>query len=90
MRIGAHRRNAPDDEPRIIDSFLGALTSIPLDESSIEHAVELQVRLQAEGASIGAFDAMIAGTALRNDLTLVTHNVREFSRVRQLRIEDWQ
>ena len=33
---------------------------------------------------------MIAAIALANDLTPVTHNTREFSRVPNLKIEDWQ
>ena len=39
---------------------------------------------------IGHNDLFIAATALAHDLTLVTHNVREFGRVPRLRIEDWQ
>jgi len=37
---------------------------------------------------IGPYDLMIA--ALAHNLTLVTHNVREFSRVEGLQIEDWE
>lgn len=33
---------------------------------------------------------LIAATALTHDLTLVTHNVREFSRVVGLKVEDWE
>jgi tRNA(fMet)-specific endonuclease VapC len=33
---------------------------------------------------------MIACIALANDLTLVTHNTREFGRVNGLRLEDWE
>ena len=35
-------------------------------------------------------DLLIAAIALANDLTLVTHNTREFSRVAGLRLEDWE
>ena len=37
----------------------------------------------------GQLDALIAATALHNDATLVTHNPREFGRVKGLRVEDW-
>ncbi|MDJ0713809.1 MAG: hypothetical protein QNJ54_06275 [Prochloraceae cyanobacterium] len=36
------------------------------------------------------YDLQIAAIALTHDLTLVTHNVREFNRVQDLNIEDWQ
>ena len=39
---------------------------------------------------IGPNDLMIAAIALTNNLTLVTHNTDEFSRVKGLRIEDWE
>lgn len=34
-------------------------------------------------------DMMIAAHALALDATLVTHNTREFARVKGLRLEDW-
>ncbi len=39
---------------------------------------------------IGPYDALLAGHALALCATFVTHNVREFSRVPGLRVEDWQ
>jgi tRNA(fMet)-specific endonuclease VapC len=45
--------------------------------------------LEVVGTPIGAFDLLIAAHALSLDLTVVTHNVSEFSRVRGLKIEDW-
>ena len=45
--------------------------------------------LWAEALNIGAYDVLIAGQALRHQLTLVTANVREFSRIKGLEWEDW-
>ena len=42
------------------------------------------------GALIGPYDLQIAAIALVHDLTLITHNIGEFSRVQDLKIEDWQ
>jgi tRNA(fMet)-specific endonuclease VapC len=42
------------------------------------------------GASIGASDVLIAGQALSRGLVLVTHNLREFTRVKNLQWEGWQ
>jgi tRNA(fMet)-specific endonuclease VapC len=41
------------------------------------------------GQQIGPFDILIAGTALAHGAILVTHNVGEFGRIQNLRIEDW-
>ena len=43
-----------------------------------------------QGTPIGPYDLQIAAIALVNDLTLVTHNVREVVRVEGLRVEDWE
>ncbi len=53
-------------------------------------AGEIRGNLTAAGNLIGPYDILTAGQALARDLTLVTHNTREFSRVRGLRIEDWE
>lgn len=47
--------------------------------------------LSKKGAGpIGPNDMLIAAIALANDLTLVTHNTAEFSRVPGLSLEDWE
>jgi tRNA(fMet)-specific endonuclease VapC len=53
-------------------------------------AGEIRAVLMARGTPIGPFDLLIAGQAVARNLTLVTNNVREFNRVDQLRVEDWQ
>lgn len=45
--------------------------------------------LESAGTLIGPLDTLIAAHALNLDIPLVTHNVREFSRVAGLRVEDW-
>ena len=51
---------------------------------------EVRESLASAGTPIGPYDLQIAAIALANDLTLVTHNTREFSRVNGLQLEDWQ
>jgi tRNA(fMet)-specific endonuclease VapC len=50
---------------------------------------ELRADLEKRGQPIGPLDMMIAAHALSLDATLVTHNTREFARVKGLRMEDW-
>jgi tRNA(fMet)-specific endonuclease VapC len=45
--------------------------------------------LEARGLPIGPLDVLIAGTALAHGATLVTRNLREFSRVEGLKLENW-
>jgi tRNA(fMet)-specific endonuclease VapC len=45
--------------------------------------------LEAAGKPIGAYDYLIAGQALARQLTLMTANISEFSRVKGLMWQDW-
>jgi tRNA(fMet)-specific endonuclease VapC len=50
----------------------------------------VQSDLEARGQLIGANDLLISAIARAHDLTLVTHNMAEFSRVAGLQLEDWE
>lgn len=58
--------------------------------SAAEYYGRIRAELAAQGSPIGPNDLMIAAIALANELTLVTHNVNEFSRISDLIIEDWE
>ena len=65
---------------------------VPIQALNAEAAMQygkLRCELEEKGTPIGPYDLMIAAHALALDLTLVTNNVREFSRVRGLRLENW-
>lgn len=63
---------------------------VPFDDEDARSAGTVRAGLSAAGTPIGPYDILIAGQALARDLTLITHNIREFSRVQGLRIEDWE
>lgn len=67
-----------------------SLPSFPFDMAAAEQYAKIRAELHRQGRIIGANDLMIAAIALEKELTLVTHNTREFSRVSGLAIEDWQ
>lgn len=52
-------------------------------------AGKIRTDLESKGTPIGAYDTLIAGQAVAQDLILITHNVGEFQRVEGLKIEDW-
>ena len=64
--------------------------SIPFEDLAAEEYGRIRAHLATVGTPIGPNDLMIAAIALANQLTLVTHNTAEFSRVPGLTIEDWQ
>jgi tRNA(fMet)-specific endonuclease VapC len=70
--------------------FLNALASWPFDDLAAEIYARIRAELARAGTPIGSNDLLIAAIALAHDLTLVTHNTTEFSRVAGLRFEDWE
>ncbi len=50
---------------------------------------EVRASMAAQGLPVGHYDVLIAGQAKARGLTVVTNNVKEFSRVAGLSVEDW-
>ena len=60
-----------------------------MDYSAVDMTVEVKRKLTKAGLIMGDNDTAIAGHAIASGCKLVTHNVREFSRVAGLDDEDW-
>lgn len=67
----------------------GDLDLLDFDDADAQTAGRVRAALEKAGTSIGAYDLLIAGQALRRGLTVVTANTSEFSRVTGLNWEDW-
>jgi tRNA(fMet)-specific endonuclease VapC len=88
LRFGAVKSGSRALAARI-DLILSALEVLPLEAPADRHYGKLRQHLARQGAMIGPNDLLIAAHALALDLTVVTANRREFSRVPGLRVEDW-
>jgi tRNA(fMet)-specific endonuclease VapC len=62
---------------------------IAFSDSDAACAGRVRATLELAGTPIGAYDYLIAGQALNRGLTLVTHNTKEFQRVKGLLLADW-
>lgn len=62
---------------------------LDFDRAASVQAGAMRALLHTRGTPIGPYDVQIAGIALANNLTVVTRNVREFSKVPQLKVENW-
>lgn len=71
------------------EALVQATTVLPFDDEAASHASSIRIDLESRGLPIGPHDLLIAATARRHGRVLVTHNTREFSRVRDLVVEDW-
>ncbi|MFP4440059.1 MAG: PIN domain-containing protein [Chloroflexaceae bacterium] len=87
---GIRRSHNPTQEQARVTTLVRQFQVLPFDVVAAEEAGRVQSTLDAIGLPIGIADAYIAAIAIVNNLTLVTHNVREFGRVTGLVYEDWQ
>ncbi|MBF0283868.1 MAG: type II toxin-antitoxin system VapC family toxin [Magnetococcales bacterium] len=87
---GAFKSSQRERNVNLLMEFFAPLPSLPFDDHAAKIYGQLRADLAIRGFPIGPNDMLIAAVALAHGVTLVTHNVREFSRVSGLRIEDWQ
>jgi tRNA(fMet)-specific endonuclease VapC len=90
LAAGVLRCSRPDEERRKVLRLFSLVTVLPFGiEAGIE-AARIRYELETAGQKIGPYDLLIAGHAIREGCTLVTHNTREFARVGSLRLKDWR
>ncbi len=90
LLYGARNSSHVADNLHLLENFFKPFLSVAFDDGCAEHYGLIRSELQREGRMIGSNDLLIAATARSLDLSLVTHNTREFSRVVGLRVEDWE
>ena len=88
MEFGVARSGSTKNR-LVLDGWLQLLSTPSFDEAAAHTNGPLRATLTQRGTPIGPLDTLIAAHALALDATLVTNNVREFSRVPGLRVEDW-
>ncbi|MGH7780733.1 MAG: type II toxin-antitoxin system VapC family toxin [Candidatus Binataceae bacterium] len=74
----------------VMDALFGAIHILPYDQPAAAATAAARAELKRRGQPIGAYDLLIAGTALDRGLILVTSNLREFNRIEGLRLENWR
>lgn len=73
-----------------VSSFLSEVTIVTFGSVEANIAAKLRYDLRVTGQPIGAYDILIAATALAHATILVTSNEREFQRVPNLTMENWR
>ncbi|HTN85713.1 MAG TPA: type II toxin-antitoxin system VapC family toxin [Sorangium sp.] len=90
MFYGSERSTRRERNLTVQRTFFSRYKSLSFDDMAAETYAVIRADLEGRGQTIGANDLLIAAIALAHELTLVTHNVSEFSRVTKLRLEDWE
>ena len=86
--FGAEKSDNPKKNHKLIEKFIGQLSILPIFDAIQTYGKE-KARLQSEGKMISDFDLLIGCTSIENDLIMVTENIKEFDRIKGIRIDNW-
>lgn len=89
---GVHRATEPDARARrsaFVEGVLERFALLPVDLACARAHAQIWAELRQAGAIIGPHDLWLAATCVAHGLTMVTANMREFSRVPGLELEVW-
>ncbi|MBP3900814.1 MAG: type II toxin-antitoxin system VapC family toxin [Blautia sp.] len=86
---GVEKSAAVEKNRLALSLLLANIDIMDFDVNAADHYGKIRAALEKKGTPIGPLDMMIAGHAQSLGLTIVTNNVKEFSRVDNLKIENW-
>jgi len=89
IEYGIAKSSRPEGLRLFLTNIQARYAMQPMSAEAAKQAGQLRANLERQGQPIGPYDVLIAGIALTNNLTVVTRNVREFSRVPLLKVENW-
>lgn len=85
---GAECSDHPSKNRQFIEQLISQMTILPILGSINRYGKE-KARLRKAGTAIDDFDLLIGCTAVESGMVMVTENLGEFSRILEIKIENW-
>ena len=89
LRLGVEKSARREYNSERLERFLSLYEIVPFDDDATKCYAKIRAELELSGKIIGANDLVIAATVLSKGGTLITRNTDEFSRVTELKLENW-
>jgi tRNA(fMet)-specific endonuclease VapC len=89
LAYGIEKSRHQDRNRAALERFLTALVVVSFDALAAVQFGKIRRLPETAGTPVGAYDLLIAAHAQSLDLSLVTNNQREFSRIPKLKVENW-
>ena len=86
---GAQKSHHPKKTLHLLEELTGLIPPLPIPTETSKHYGNIRSKLEKQGNMIGNNDLWIAAHALAAELILVTNNMKEFSRIPVLVVENW-
>lgn len=71
-------------------TFCDANTIIPITDDVIIKASDIYAELRKQGEIVSDADILVAAIAIVNNFTLITNNTNHFSRIKDLKLDNWK
>jgi tRNA(fMet)-specific endonuclease VapC len=89
LLYGVSKSSKPVQNQFALSQFVAPLEILPYDDGAAQYYGDIRAGLEKQGTPIGSLDMLIAAHALCLDCLLITNNVKEFTRIPTLKIENW-
>lgn len=89
LEYGAEKSNWGEKTRHKLAMFLSPFSILSFSSEDAVAAGRIRVYLERRGTPVGPYDIQIAAQGVSRGLTVITHNIGEFSRVPSLKLEDW-
>lgn len=88
LEFGIAKSTSPQKRQKQLKELVSLVNILPFGELEAKTSAKIRANLEKQGAPIGHYDTLIAGTALAVNGLLITNNTKEFERVSHLRLEN--
>ncbi|MBU4316998.1 MAG: type II toxin-antitoxin system VapC family toxin [Proteobacteria bacterium] len=89
LLFGAYKSRQKQSNLEKVAAFLEPFEIIPFDDQAAYVYADIRSKTETTGRNVGPNDLLIAAVVLFHNGMLITNNVIEFSRIDDLKIEDW-
>lgn len=89
LLYGVSKSSKPEQNQIALSQFVAPLEILPYDDGASQYYGDLRAGLEKQGTPIGSLDMLIAAHAISLNSVLITNNEKEFSRVPNLKIDNW-
>jgi tRNA(fMet)-specific endonuclease VapC len=89
LEVGIGQSTYPKKRRIQLRDLISLVNIIPFNLDDARQASKIRIRLEKMGQPIGTYDILIAASAVSRNSTLITHNIKEFRKIKGLKIEDW-
>ena len=89
LEYGAAKSRWGEKTRQKLAMFLAPFSILSFNARDAAAAGTIRAYLEQKGTPVGPYDVQIAAQGLSRNLIVVTHNTGEFSRIPNIRLEDW-